>query len=132
MIRGGFRAPRRFKLIHELTTRYSKRFFVKIEQLSIQGDHIHFVLRISRRSSFQNFLRVLAGQISQRQVTDTPLKKGKLWQHRPFTRVVQGLKAYLTVRNYVQLNEQEAVGIIPYRKERLRGLSAEEMEWLWT
>ncbi len=154
---GGFRTHRRFALANAILRKYSARFFVKIQQVSFQGDHIHLAVRISRRSSFQNFLRVFSGQVAQRfrqeglvtsapgtserargepggaagasgDVTDTP----KLWKYRPFTRVVRGRRAHLTLRNYIQLNEQEAAGVIPYRKDRLRGLSPDEWRKLWS
>ncbi len=141
VIPGGFRTHRRFQLIHVLVQRYALKFFVKVEQISIQGDHWHLVVRTSRRSGFQNFLRVVAGQTAQRflgeglvrlpTVTDTPMKRRKLWLQRPFTRVVKGYRAYRTVRDYVQLNELEALGKIPYRKARLNGLSKEERDNLW-
>ncbi|MEK6773255.1 MAG: hypothetical protein AABY64_04895 [Bdellovibrionota bacterium] len=99
----------------------------------------------------QNFFRVFAGQIAQRFeqeglvnfspnqtarkiMTDTPLPQNtpkKLWKHRPFTRVVKGRSAYTIVRNYIQLNEKEALGIIIYQKRRLKGLSTTEWELLW-
>ncbi|MEK6774395.1 MAG: hypothetical protein AABY64_10665 [Bdellovibrionota bacterium] len=64
-------------------------------------------------------------------MTDAP-KKQKLWKYRPFTRVIKGWKAYKIVRSYIQLNEREALGVIPYRKTRLKGLSSTEWELLWT
>jgi len=59
-------------------------------------------------------------------------KVKKLWRHRPFTRVVKGWRAYNIVRDYIQLNEKEALGDIPYRAERLRGLSSSDREILWS
>jgi hypothetical protein len=56
----------------------------------------------------------------------------KLWQYRPFTRVVIGRRDFQGVQNYIQLNEKEALGEILYRKERLKGLSSAEWELLWT
>lgn len=153
-IPGGLRSPRRYRLIYRVSERYARRFFIGIEHLSIQGDHLHFIVRTSRRSTLQNFLRVFAGQVSQQLansgltrscgVTDTPIITGpgrgsetigrsnlqKLWKHRPFTRVVKSYRAYRIVRNYVQLNELEAQGKIPYRKTRLRGVLTEEWELL--
>ena len=154
-----------FKL-NRIVLKYAARFFVKIEQISIQGDHIHCLVRTCRRSFFHHFFRVVSGQIAQqfektdklryvvderfknklRSVTDTPKniqrrtsskgnsikRKLKLWMYRPFSRVVRGYKAYKVVRNYIQLNEKEALGLIPYKKNRLRGLSLAEWEILWT
>jgi hypothetical protein len=46
--------------------------------------------------------------------------------------VVKGWKAYQIVRNYIQLNEKEALGEIAYKKDRLRGLSMSEWNILWS
>jgi hypothetical protein len=215
-----------------LVQKYKFKFYVKVEQLSIQGDHLHLLIRTTRRSNYQSFFRVVAGQIAQQfekeglltlSVTDTPqhvartqaggsqkhrrakklagensqhqagpgpaparkqrenqvvtdtpkdfalaqarrfkardqvevhesinahgpiepgdlnqeaAKPGrktlmKLWKYRPFTRVVKSRKAYQTVRDYIQLNEKEAIGEIAYQKRRLKGLSENEWEALW-
>jgi len=171
VLRGGFRTRRRFMLIHFLLKKYAKRFWIRIDQVSIQFDHIHLIVRAPRRAKYLDFFRVVAGQIAQRfdkeglisfvlgnaakaDVTDTsetpkttrdlalnrgilekkaePLNalKLKLWKFRPFTRVVIGYRAYQRVRDYLLLNDLEAIGKIPYRKERLRGLSVSEWELL--
>ena len=161
--RKSLRDYKNFTLVKKILARYAKRFFIKVEQVSVQADHIHCLVRTSRRSHFHYFFRVTAGQIAQqfqnkdllelsrlRKVTDTPqlnnkpkiglvdqrqATKGegslKLWKYRPFSRVVKGWKAYKIVRNYVQLNEKEALGRITYRKERLKGLSLAEWGLLW-
>jgi hypothetical protein len=90
-----------------------------------------------------NTPKKLANQKMATSVTDTPAKaKGgegsssklvkKLWKYRPFTRVVIGRRDYENVQNYIQLNEKEALGEIPYRKDRLKGLSSVEWELLWS
>lgn len=149
-----------FKLVHEIIEQYARRFFIRVEQCSVQADHIHLLIRTGRRSQFHHFFRVVAGQIAQRfekagrftVVTDTPKSskvrragamsrdesvrgggvKEKPWKHRPFSRVVRGWRAYVIVRDYIQLNEMEILGRIPYRKERLRGLSLRDWEILWS
>lgn len=137
-IGGGLRTHRRFLLIHKLNRKYSERFQVKIEAISIQGDHIHIVARLRRRSEFQNYLRVLAGQIAQRfqgnglSVTGTPTRKLKIWRHRPFTSVATSHQDWRMFHAYIRLNELEALGKIPYQKARLKGLSSSEWELLWT
>lgn len=133
-LKRGFRSPLGFKICQEVIKSYSKRFYIKIEQLAICGDHIHLLIRLRRRSLGQNFFRVVAGQIAQNLknngfwVTDTQ----GVWKFRPFTRVVVGWKAYRIVRDYVQLNAKEAAGEIRYSKERLRGLSAGDWQILWS
>jgi REP element-mobilizing transposase RayT len=136
----GLRAHQSFQLIHQILWQYAGHFYIKVEQVSVQNNHIHLLIRTSRRSQFHYFFRVFAGQIAQRfeskgwLVTDTltkPQKGTRLWSYRPFSRVVRGWKAYQTVRDYIQLNEKEATGEIRYKKSRLKGLSAGEWEILW-
>jgi REP element-mobilizing transposase RayT len=146
------RSPKTYSLVLSVVRQYAKRFLVKVEQISIQGDHCHLLVRAPRRAKFHHFFRVVAGQIAQRlkleellvgqgpglrqrAVTDTPRSPRKstgLWKYRPFSRVVRGWRAYKIVRDYIQLNEQEARGKIPSRKSRLRGLSSGEWQLLWS
>ncbi len=139
------RSSRCFLITQQTIRKYAQRFGVKLEQCSIQNDHVHLLVRASRRRHFHFFFRVAAGQIAQRfglegllappTVTDTsenPQTKGKLWKFRPFTRVVRSWNAYKIVRNYIQLNEKEVTGQIRYRKTRLRGLSSSDWEILWS
>jgi hypothetical protein len=65
---------------------------------------------------------------------DTPKpsqNRMKFWKYRPFSRVVKNWTAEKTVRNYIQLNEKEARGEIPYSKDRLKGLTPEQIQELW-
>ncbi len=147
------RSHQGFKLIQIIMRRYSKHFYVQIEQISVQHDHIHCLIRTKKRSQYQNFFRVVAGQIAQQflkeglclgcipssskqpqqTVTGTQKnpKKASFWMYRPFTRVVRGFKAYKIVRNYIQLNEKEVTGTFKYSAQRLRGLFSGEWKLLW-
>ncbi|MBC7419659.1 MAG: hypothetical protein H7328_02930 [Bdellovibrio sp.] len=133
-IKRGFRSPLGFHICNSVIKRYAKRFFVKIDQLAICGDHIHLIVKLTRRSLGQHFFRVVAGQIAQQMknngfwVTDTP----SVWKTRPFTTVIRGWKAYHIARNYVILNQKEAEGKIPYQKQRLKGLSSSDWQILWS
>ena len=154
-----FRGIRSYRVCLRLIKRYAKRFCIRIDQCSIQGDHIHLLVRCSDRFHYHAFFRVLAGQIAQRfrkegllrffdgigakgknskKVTDTPYSSKtthetamKLWAYRPFTRIVKGNKTLTIVRNYIQLNEQEARGLIKYNSKRLAGLSIGDWSILW-
>ena len=146
-----FRRNKEFILIHKIIKHYAQRFHVKIDQLTIQHDHIHCLIRTSKRSFFHYFFRVTAGQIAQRfeqeglltlkvlqnkkPVTGTPNEApkqlGSLWKYRPFSRVVRSFAALKIVRDYLQLNEQEARGLISYNKLRLKGLSEYQWKILW-
>lgn len=113
---------------------YAIHFDISLEHFAIEGNHIHLLIRAGRRSQHQYYFRVVAGQIAQRlqmEVTDTPIRGTKLWIQRPYTVIVGNPRYRRTVRNYIQLNVKEASGQIPYKKDRLRGLSPEEWDLLW-
>lgn len=122
----GLRHPAVYLQIKQTINRYRKRFYVKVEQCSVQRDHIHLLVRCPKRALYHHFFRVVAGQIAQK-VTDTP----QIWKSRPWTRVIKGYRAYDTVKNYIQLNEKEVTGKIPYSKKRLKGLTPEQLSDLW-
>lgn len=131
-----------FKLINTIIKKYSAKFYIQIEQITIQNDHLHLLIRTKRRSHFQSFFRVVAGQIAQNfhkegllfglKMTDTSLKGTDLWKYRPFTRVIRGYRAYKVVKDYIQLNEKEVIGEIKYNASRLKSLSPQEWPLLWS
>jgi len=147
-----FRGRRSFPITQRIIRKYAKYFFVKVEQISIQGDHLHLLIRCGRRSQFHHFFRVTAGQIAQvfekegllavtdtpklrktEGVTDTPATQlqAQLWKHRPFSRVIRSYRALRIVKDYIQLNEKEAQGEIRYNSRRLRGISMVDWRVLW-
>ena len=133
-----FRLPKNHKIVSELIYKLSNLYGIRIEQKAIANDHIHFVLRVKNRALYKRFIRRLSGQIAQRVVTDAQTSAKslkalglKFFKHRPFSRVVRGRKAHQTVIIYVKLNEQEALGNIPYRKRRTRGLEPDDWHHLW-
>ena len=131
-VTGGLRAPRNSARLQKVLRKYAKRFYIRIEQFSIQTDHIHILIRAPKRTLAQHFFRVLAGQFAQcltKSFRQSYTGK-RIWKHRPFSRVVRGWKPYLIIRDYIQLNEQEALGRT-YSKTRLRGLSLKQREELW-
>lgn len=135
------RLPKNHLTVMRLFKKYAAHFKIRIDQISIQNDHIHCLIRAPKRRAYISFFRVIAGQIAQNflynyfysisSVTDTPNIQ-KLWKFRPFSRVICGFKAYTIVRNYIQLNEKEALQIIPYQKSRLPGLSSADWKLLWS
>ncbi|MGE0631842.1 MAG: transposase [Pseudobdellovibrionaceae bacterium] len=133
-----FRLPKNHQIVSVLLNRHSKAYGIRIDQKAIQGDHIHLLLRVRNRSLYKRFIRSLSGQIAMlvtdaRNATKSLKKEGlRFFKYRPFTRVVKGWKPYQTAKAYLKLNEQEALGNIPYRKQRLKDLEAHEWHFVWT
>lgn len=51
---------------------------------------------------------------------------GKFWDYRPFTRIVQSLKAFLNLRDYIRINQIEGAG---FTKDHAR-LLFKNPQWL--
>ena len=102
--------------------KYALKFFIQIDEHSVQNTHVHLLLKCNVEENMIAFLRVFPGQVAQSLiqsglvVTDTP-KKGKkkklrLWIQRPYTRWVVTENDYMAVKKYIQKNEMEALGVL--------------------
>lgn len=138
------RLPLVFKKVNAQVEKTARKYGVTIYQYANVGNHLHILMKISRRSRWSAFIRELTGRIAQLvseiledfvanlgakasnrlgKASDKAAvrgtKKAKLsvdesfWLHRPFTRVVRGWrKAFQIAKEYVQLNQLEADGMI--------------------
>ena len=123
--RQSFRHPLKHGLILKRLHELSKRWGVVIHQQAVEKNHVHLLIKITSRHTYVRWIRALTSAWSA--ILCEGVKKG-FWPYRPFTRVVRGLKGLIIAKNYVKLNEQEALGEIPYKPLRTRGLSPPE--WL--
>ncbi len=118
-----FRKPKHAAKITEITNRFATKYGVKILSLANVGNHLHFHLKFSKRQTYKAFIRAVTAAIAMA-VTGTSrwkkLKqsaKDRFWDYRPYTRIVEGLKAFLRLRDYVEINQWEGQG---YSRERAR------------
>ena len=112
-----FRHARNLAFIRNLLPHVARKWGIKIYQLSINGNHLHFLLKASHRKGFQNFMRVVSAQIA---TFVTGAKKGKpfgkrFWDLPAFSRVVEWGKAFGAAKRYVIQNVLETLGVIDYR-----------------
>ncbi len=107
------------------------RLGVELKDIVVHSNHIHLLLRVSRRRAFFAFLRALCGLIArkitskERGLAKTSNKKAsrntskgnleKFFAGRPFSRIVSlGRKSYKSIKEYFDLNRLEKLG---YSKE---------------
>ena len=114
--RSAMRLPKNFARVNALVTRVAKKRGVRIYEYANVGNHLHLLLKIIKRSTWNAFIRELTGRLAQ-------LTRVR-WAHRPFTRVVAGWRrAYRVVKEYVKLNRFEAEhGLSRDEAVRLRDL----------
>jgi hypothetical protein len=121
-----FKKPKNEAKIRDLTRRFSQKFGITVLSLANVGNHLHFQIKLSNRFTYKPFIRALTASIamaitgasrwktlSERLIEEGEIPRGKnssFWDYRPFTRVVRGLKAFLSLRNYIEINQLEGFG----------------------
>lgn len=84
----------------------AKTFGIKVYSHSIQRDHWHLVIKITNRILYRGFIRSLTGVIARL------LGRG-LWRLCPYSRIVSWGRDFLTVLDYLLLNDCEVLEIVP-------------------
>jgi hypothetical protein len=107
--------------IRELLAKFSVRYGVRVLSMANVGNHLHLQIKLSNRHTYRPFIRGLTSAIAMA-VTgwsrwNPPPQGACFWDYRPFTRVVQGRRGFLTLRDYVQVNRLEGAG---YRRAQAR------------
>jgi putative transposase len=111
--------------IKAITQKFSVKYGVKILSLANAGNHLHMQIQLTTRHTYKAFIRALTGAIAMA-VTGAsrwqPLKTliasnvkintstAGFWDYRPFSRIVIGFKALLTLKDYIQINRLEGHG----------------------
>lgn len=116
-----FRRPKHAAKITQIAQHFAAKNGVRILSLANVGNHLHFHIQLTTRYGYRPFIRAVTAAIAMA-VTGAsrwrPLKgsaKDRFWDYRPFTRVVTGFRAFLKLRDYVEINQWEGQG---YRRER--------------
>lgn len=118
-----FKQSRNEKKILDIIGRFSAKYGVRVLSLANVGNHLHFQIKLTNLEHYKRFIRAITAAIAMA-VTGTsrwkPLKndaKVRFWDYRPFTRIVQSLKAMLRLSDYIKLNELEGSG---YERDHAR------------
>ncbi|MEQ1877665.1 MAG: transposase [Bdellovibrionia bacterium] len=136
-----FKKQKNEQKIKEIVARIAHKFGVRILSLGIVGNHLHFHLKLGNRFAYKPFVRGLTASITMavtgvnrwtrvKGVGGKGCESGseRFWDLRPFTRVVRGLKALLTLRDYIQLNQIEGYGV---KREEARFINADMNRRPW-
>ena len=119
------------RLFVEATLRaQASRKGLTIHSFQNVGNHLHLIIRFSKRLAFQNFLRTVTALIAR---FVTGARRGKpfgkrFWDELAFTRVLTGFKDFRAMQNYLIKNEverklgaemREAVEVIEAKRRKM-------------
>ena len=130
------------RVIRNMLLRQGRRHGVKVYRVANAGNHLHLLVRFTKRRGLQNFLRGSSGLIARKvlgaergraKMRDPDRAPGpragfhtesmsqnkaftserqRFWSQRPFTRIVSWGKDFDSVLAYVKLNSLEALGFL--------------------
>ncbi len=104
--------------IKEIIERFSKKYGIRVLSLANVGNHLHLQIKLGNRYTYFPFIRAvtaaIAMAITKASRWNKPISnrktKWRFWDYRPFTRVVESLKAFLNLRDYIRINSLEGAG----------------------
>lgn len=111
-----FRKPENRRKISALIDKFGTRYGVRILSLANVGNHLHIQIQLTVRHGYKPFIRALTSAIAMavtgiNRWTAKAGQRLKFWDYRPFTRVIIGYRALLTLKDYIRINQIEGVGI---------------------
>lgn len=111
-----FKRAQNEKKVCEIIDRFAAKYRVKILKTAVVGNHLHLQIKLVSREAYKAFIRAITAAIAMA-VTGTsrwkPLKneaKDRFWDYRPFTRIVVGLREFINLQNYIEINQLEGLG----------------------
>lgn len=105
------RTPKYFGVVERLIAGVARKHGVRVYKHANVGNHMHLVIKIPHVRRWAAFIRELTGRIGL--ALKSLMGGQKLWAFLPHTRVVRGWKkAFGIVKEYIELNQWEAEGII--------------------
>jgi REP element-mobilizing transposase RayT len=118
-----FLEPSNAYKIKHFVKKFATKYHVQILSLANVGNHLHMQIKLGWRRGYKPFIQALTAAIAvavggrsrwNKQKTNaeasTDKKIKKFWDLRPFTRIVQGFRAHLTLSNYIEINRLEGQG----------------------
>ncbi|MEO5668053.1 MAG: transposase [Bdellovibrionota bacterium] len=102
------------QVIRNTLLKLGRKHGVKVYRVANAGNHLHLLVRFTKRRGLQNFLRGASGLIARKMLGAERGRahKDSFWSQRPFTRIVSWGKDFDSVLAYVKLNTLEALGFL--------------------
>lgn len=112
-----FKKPNNERSIRAILKTFSEKYGIKIISAANVGNHIHLQVKLANRHTYRPFIRAITSAIAMA-VTGinrwTKIGDGKrlqFWDRRPFSRIIQGYRAFLNLKDYIKINVLEGHGV---------------------
>ena len=113
--------------IKAIVKKFADRYHVQVISLANVGNHLHMQIKLGHRQGYKPFIRAITASIAMavtgmcrwrdrgslmehHELETKQISNYKFWDYRPFTRVVQGFRSVLTLKDYIRINQLEGAG----------------------
>jgi REP element-mobilizing transposase RayT len=99
--------------ISTFVKRISHKYGVSLISVANVGNHLHLHIKLNgNREVYKRYIRGLTAGIAIliTKVNKNTSLKEKFWDYRPFSRIVIGFRNYLTLKDYILINQFEGLG----------------------
>lgn len=110
-----FRRSQNRKKIEQILNRFAGKYGIRLLSVANVGNHLHLHIQLLNRNTYRPFIRAVTGAIAmaisgRSRWAKKHHAKLKFWDRRPFSRVVVGWRALLSLRDYIRINRLEGYG----------------------
>lgn len=99
--------PKDFQL-RTLILTTAEKYEIKTYRLILNHTHLHMVIKLRDRISYIHFIKELTAKLTQNFSNETGIKLNKIFNNRPWTRVVEWGTPFNLLCKYMEKNEKES------------------------
>ena len=107
---------------------HASKYKIKIHRISLNWSHIHMIFMIPSREAYNAFIRTLTAAMVRAISKYVGKSLKRLFDLRPFTRILEWGRDYKNVMTYHDLNDLEARGYIKRPKKPTAKKNSESRE----
>ncbi len=86
----------------------AEKYEIKTYRLILNHTHLHMLIKLRDRSSYINFIKEITAKLTQNFSDETGIKLNKIFNNRPWTRVVEWGRPFDLLCKYMDKNEKES------------------------
>lgn len=107
-----FLTPKNKRIVGQVLQEQSQNHGVQILSSANVGNHLHIHLKVRSNGAYKAFVRAISGAIALKVTgaNKTNKLKTKFWTQSPYTRFVHGVRDYLRLKDYIEVNLIEGFG----------------------
>jgi len=98
--------------LENIVKAHANRFKIKLYNFSLNQSHIHMVLKLPNRAAYFAFIKTVTAALINFLSKSLGKNLRGLFDLRPYTKIITCKKQFENALDYMELNQQEALGLI--------------------